>query len=163
MKLSGALLSSITIFLVSLIGAYVTFGLLESTGAIKDEKIQLGGAVAGFVILFYMLSNFYKTQNVEDLQFVFEFPEEYIPNFDEKINGKWELLQDGKHIDDGNIVLERILHGGYAWTSPVKIEPKQSIFMELVEDNNGTRWVGRSSSYYPVKLNSLKGSFKGEQ
>ena len=160
-KTSGALLSSITIFIVSLIGAYVTFGLLESSGAIKDEKIQLGGAAAGFVVLFYMLSSFYKTQNVEDLQFVFEFPEEHIPNFNEKINGKWELLYDGKRVDGGDILLEKILLGGYAWTPPVKIEPKHSIFMELVEDNNGTRWVGRSSSYYPVKMNSLKGPLNG--
>jgi len=159
--MNGPLLSSIVIFFVSLIGAYVTFGLLESTGAIKDEKIQLGGTIVGFVVIFYMLSSFYKTQNVSDLHFTFKFPDEYIPKFNEKINGKWEILNNGESVDGGNISVVPNGGNGWVWRPPVKVEPNSTFYLRLVEDD-GKIWIGKPTSYTPVELFAEKKLLEGD-
>lgn len=62
MKEIHPLYISVIIFIVCLMGAFVTFGILESSGVVQDERIQLGGSVAGFLVIFIALSNFYKSQ-----------------------------------------------------------------------------------------------------
>lgn len=47
---------------ISLLVAYITFGMLQSTGAFKDEKIQLGGAAAGFFAVFILIQKSYSSQ-----------------------------------------------------------------------------------------------------
>ena len=62
MKEIHPLYTSVIIFVVSLMGAFVTFGILESSGVVQDEKIQLGGSVAGFIAIFVVFSKFYGSQ-----------------------------------------------------------------------------------------------------
>lgn len=56
------LFAIIAIAFVSLIVAYITFGILGSTGAFTDEKFQLGGAVAGFFAVFWLIFRSYRKQ-----------------------------------------------------------------------------------------------------
>jgi len=49
----------IIICLLSLLVAIVTFGVLGSTGAFKNNVYDLGGAIVGFVITAYLLNRFY--------------------------------------------------------------------------------------------------------
>ena len=46
-------------FILSLIGAYVLFKILKSRATIKEPTKQIGGAMAGFVILFGLLTGSY--------------------------------------------------------------------------------------------------------
>jgi len=50
------------IFFICLFGAYITFGILSSTGFVKDERIQLGGAAAGFFAFFTLVSWRYSSE-----------------------------------------------------------------------------------------------------
>jgi hypothetical protein len=50
------------IFFLCLFGAYITFGILSSTGFVKDERIQLGGAAAGFFAFFTLVSWRYSSE-----------------------------------------------------------------------------------------------------
>jgi len=52
----------IAISLLSLLVAYITFGILDSTGFIDDERIQLGGAAAGFIVIFMVVSRRYSSE-----------------------------------------------------------------------------------------------------
>jgi len=47
---------------ISLLVAYITFGMLQSTGAFNNEKIQLGGAAAGFFAVFLLIHKSYSSQ-----------------------------------------------------------------------------------------------------
>jgi len=46
--------------LLSVLVAYVLFGILESSGVIQREDIPLGGALVGFVVTFWLFMRFYR-------------------------------------------------------------------------------------------------------
>jgi hypothetical protein len=49
----------VILFVLSLTGALVLFRFLKSSALIKGRSYQAGGALAGFVIIYYMVSSFY--------------------------------------------------------------------------------------------------------
>lgn len=49
----------VIIFLASLLATYILFRVLKSTANIKNRGVQAGGAIAGFILVFLLLSNFY--------------------------------------------------------------------------------------------------------
>jgi hypothetical protein len=66
---------TLSFFATALLGSVVVFRFLKSTAQIQRRDVQLGGAVAGFVVMFYMLNHFYNEQfNVsrEDFRLVEE-------------------------------------------------------------------------------------------
>ncbi len=76
--MSPALLAAavtISFFATALVGSVVVFRFLKSTAQIVRKDVQLGGAVAGFVVMFSLLNHFYDEQfNVsrEDFRIVSE-------------------------------------------------------------------------------------------
>jgi len=163
MKEIHPLYAGATIFLISLLAAYITFGLLQSTGAVKDEKIQLGGAAAGFIIIFVVFSRFYSSQMDKllqtDIQFNL-FPAEQALNvkFDWEKIGIYKIInKDEEIIKKGDIRLE-IQPGGLVWKPPAKIAPDYTIIMDLVE-KDGKKWIVRETPLLPptVPLHITRG------
>ncbi|MEM6796647.1 MAG: hypothetical protein AAF725_21930, partial [Acidobacteriota bacterium] len=48
------IVSFTVIFSLSLAAAWLFYGILESTGAVKNEAVELGGAAAGFLAFFWV-------------------------------------------------------------------------------------------------------------
>lgn len=66
---SNSLVVVITIFILSLIGAYILFKVLRATAMIKNTKFQAGGALAGFIILYgTMFQSYQRLQNVKEIE-----------------------------------------------------------------------------------------------
>jgi len=142
------------IFLVSLFGAWITFGLLESTGTVEDERIKLGGAVAGFIVILLLFFRSYhqlmeeslKFKLVEessklDIGFKLMFPEEDESNvkFTKDVHGSYVIKNGNMKIYKGKLVLEFKDFGGYSWKPPVKIAPNWQITLTL-KDDDGKKW-----------------------
>src|SRR5436853_175370 len=58
----------VILFVLSLAGAVVLFRFLKSSALIKGKTYQAGGALAGFVIIYYVLSGFYYKINTDMLK-----------------------------------------------------------------------------------------------
>lgn len=133
--------------LISLFVAYITFGILQSTGVVKDERIQLGGAAAGFYAVFILFHLLYSSQmekkttrETEDsiFQINFVFPDGYDANFmQESVNGKYTILEHGKQIGSGDVSLQP--EYDWVWRPQIKIKPDYLIALEL-EDDNHRKW-----------------------
>jgi len=159
----------IIISLISLFVAYITFGILQSTGVAKDERIQLGGAAAGFVAVFALINYAYNLQmdkkrktekeiRIEEIRIKeqndtesmyrinFLFPDGYEANFmQESVNGKYKILENGKLIGSGDVSLR--LEHEWIWKPP-KIRIKQDYSIELeLEDDNHKKW---KTKIFPV-------------
>lgn len=64
-----SLLVIITIFILSLLGAFVLFRFLKSTAGIENKKFQAGGALAGFIILYFtMFQSYEKLQDMDKIK-----------------------------------------------------------------------------------------------
>jgi hypothetical protein len=157
------LFAGTTIFLISLFAAFITFGLLKSTGAITDEKIQLGGAAAGFIIIFVVFSRFYSSQMDKlfqtDIQFNL-FPAEQALNvkFDWEKSGTYKIINKNEEtIKKGDVRLE-IQPGGLVWKPPARIAADYMIIINLVE-KDGKKWIVRETPLLPptVPLHVTKG------
>lgn len=142
------LLAYTIIFLVSLFGAYIAFGILESTGTVKDERVQLGGAVAGFFIIFIAFSKIYgsemdKIRKYEvGMVFNLSFPDKDAPsvNFENEKNGTYEIICDDQTIKKDDLKLTFNQPSGYIWKPPIQINPDSTIQLNLVEDD-GKEWI----------------------
>lgn len=152
------LLAYTCIFLVSLAGAYVTFGILESTATIKNEAVQLGGAAAGFIVIFSIFSKKYsaemeKIRSQTNFLFSLVFPEEEILsiNFNNKENGTYEIISKDQINKSGPLMLEFKPPGGWIWKPPVKIQPDSTIVLDLVEDD-GDKWIVKETLQPTIPL-----------
>lgn len=146
------------IFLVSLAGAYTTFGLLNSSATIADEKVKLGGAIAGFFVIFIAFSKIYssemgKIRSQADFLFSLVFPEDEILsiNFNNKVNGTYEVISKDQINTKGNLMLEFKPPGGWIWKPPVKIQPDSTIVLDLVEDD-GDKWIVKETLQPTIPL-----------
>ncbi|MBZ5555219.1 MAG: hypothetical protein LAO21_21110 [Acidobacteriia bacterium] len=75
------------LFFVSLLAAFVLFFFLKSTALVKTKQYQAGGALAGFLIVFFVSNNSYTK----------------ISNFQEEIKKQQSTIQDlGVKIDACN-------------------------------------------------------------
>lgn len=57
--LSFNLFLIVVIFFLSLVGAVVLFKFFENTAVVKSKQFQAGGAIAGFIAIFMLLTNAY--------------------------------------------------------------------------------------------------------
>lgn len=130
-----------------MIVAYVTFGILQSTGTIKDEKIQLTGAAAGFIVIFLVSSNFYKSQMEKIIGFsvglAFEGKSTKDMNFEKsEENGNWWVYSDDpantKPVDEGKLRLSFAPPGTWIWKLPSSFKQDHSIKMKIIDDDNQT-------------------------
>lgn len=152
------LLAYTIIFLVSLAGAYVTFTLLGSTGAVESGGIKLGGAAAGFFVIFIAFLRAYssemeKIRSQTNFLFSLVFPEEEILsiNFNNKENGTYEIISKDQIIKNGPLMLEFKPPGGWIWKPPVKIQPDSTIVLDLVEDD-GDKWIVKETLQPTIPL-----------
>lgn len=86
----------IIIFLCSLLAACLLYGMLKSTGAVANKTFQLGGAAAGFVIIFWQSSSIFGSllshNKANDQTMVIAKKQEKIEELDRAI----ERLQAGE-------------------------------------------------------------------
>lgn len=179
MKDIHPLYTSVIIFIFSLMGAFVTFGILESSGVVQDERIQLGGSVAGFIAIFFAFSRFYNSQmeKVRDeklrklaeelkkekemgkksLHIVLKFNQDDL-NIGEVVhNLKFEKctlkIYDDKfeEKESSNIILA--LGGEQAWTFKLpNLNPDSIASLEIV-DNKKRKWeVNPFRLYAPYSI-----------
>ena len=85
------------IVLLSLFVAYVLFGILSSTGIIKNDYVEFGGAAAGFFATLYLLRRWYKEMGASERK-IEELQEE-----NRELQEENEKLKDelGGHIPPG--------------------------------------------------------------
>ena len=160
-------------------GAFVTFGILESSGVVQDERIQLSGSVAGFFAIFFVFSNFYKTQmkivrdekvrklaeeldkekerEKKPLHIVLKFNQDDL-NIDEVVhNLKFEkctlkIYDDTfEEKESSNIILA--LGGEQAWTFKLPNPNPNTIARLEIVDNKKRKWeVNPFSLYTPYQI-----------
>lgn len=152
------LLAYTIIFLISLFGAYISFDILNSTATVEYKPIQLGGAVAGFFVIFIAFSKTYssemeKIRSQADFLFSLVFPEEDVlsVNFNKKENGTYEIRYRDQVIKKDTLMLEFKPPGGWIWNPPVKIPPDSTIVLELVEDD-GKNWIVKETIQPTIPL-----------
>ena len=158
------------IFFICLLGAYITFGILSSTGFVKDERMQLGGAAAGFFAFFTLVSWRYSSEmkkvreaeasreerDLEGKTLTPRLAVIFKKNSDTRDNVRLNLskccyrltrYEGAKMIEDKrDIPIEPISNrgvGGYYIRLPIEIQKDMRINFTLTqEDEGGKKWTG---------------------
>ena len=158
------------IFFICLLGAYITFGILSSTGFVKDERMQLGGAAAGFFAFFILVSWLYSSEmkkvreaeasreerDLEGRTLKPRLAVIFKENSDTRDNVRLNLskccyrltrYEGAKMIEDKrDIPIEPILNrgvGGYYIRLPIEIQKDMRIDFTLTqEDEDSKKWTG---------------------
>lgn len=178
----GPLWAIIIISIISLLVAYITFGILQSTGTYNNGIIQLGGATVGYLVVFISIYKAYSSQMDKarkgrlgeleekleretkcpsDILFSLVFGEDV--KFDDlKENGHY-WIKEGMEEKDDKLLLEfadpdPFLNwpGAWIWRPPVRISSKSTIKLELKEDNGRIWHVKKTPERITIPLRPVK-------
>lgn len=152
------------IFLVSLFGAYITFGLLQSTGTIEDDNIKLGGSIAGFLFIFVVFARLYSS-DLNKLRAI-ELKRKKLYNLQFKIKDEscdQIIMPPPRLVENQGYLTIRDINGKKRNNKPQKIslvesnagwnfyfdkdvEETDGLYLDLV-DKSGQKWVARFRAY----------------
>jgi len=154
---------------VSLFAAGILFGVLKSTGLVKNEFFQLGGAGAGFVVVFLLFERFYNEQQkakkpmvTTNLIFTAE-GEPVASNALEVILDTDRCTYEVLRFEGEKAIISKPFKmivkpegRSYSCMIPVTIKPDQFVRLKLI-DKRGHEWVVREfnpleSTQHPIRM-----------
>lgn len=160
---------------ISLFVAYITFGMLKSTGAINNETIQLGGAAAGFFAVFILINRSYsshldksRADGVKKLEkeleeekkkktkpltvnLKFDVPVEEVKDIQFK-DCILEIFDENDQIIDSRKNISLTEGGEGAWNIQLRdIEGDFSAHMKIIDNKDRVWEVNKFSLYVPYQ------------
>lgn len=151
----------IVFYSLGLIGAFVLFKILKANAVIKKPGIQIGGALAGFVIIFVLLFRYYYLDSIplSEYNSIIKEKETEIEKLKEEIksiNNKWVVKHwtiSGYISKEGSSSYDGILSSYQPPSPSMQIIPENGLFylhnVRIIEGSGWPTFLFQCKGYIP--------------